>query len=290
MVDALKGNLCRASAAVTCVMLAACGGGGDAPASQVGASAPLPPTASALSTDGPSGIYGGAIQGFASPKMLYFAAGQLPFALLGVASPTGFSVQSFLLISRTGASWTPAGEPGWVYNSFEYVAGPTFPDAVVGYSVQVTHNPATPSLTGTMSSRSGSWQISGGRVEYSDYDFNRAMSVSEVVGQWDLRDLANGPARIDIDAQGGVSGTYQGCAMAGSVAPAADHKGYLRLSVSLDSATCPSRFGTAPVPYQGFVVAYRLSGDVRQMVMHAGAQWEGPNFPEADSMLALGVR
>jgi hypothetical protein len=236
-----------------------------------------------------TGVYGASIQGFSSPSMLFFAQGnKLPFALLGTASAAGFSVQSFLLVSR--GTWAPQDEPGWVYNSFEYPTGPAYPNTVVGHQVQVSHHPEVPLLAGTITRSSGTWPFSGGAVQFSNYNFATPMPVSEVVGHWDLLDLAGNPVVIDIDDQGSVEGSYQTCALTGSAMPASSRKGYLTLSVSLDASTCPSRPGTAPRAYQGFVLAYALSGGLRQMVLYGLAQWEGPHFPEADSILAIGAR
>lgn len=62
--------------------------------------------------------------------------------------------------------------------------------------------------------------------------------------------------------------------------------------MSLDANTCPSRTGTAPVSvqYLGFVLAFELTSGVRQMVLEGAANWEGSLFPEADLILAYGVR
>lgn len=274
--------------AATAILVGACGGGGSNVASSGGADSLLTAESVLTSATEPSGIYGASITGFTSPSMLYFAMkNQLPFALLGTASADGFRVQSFLLVSQTGATWTPQDEPGWVYNSFEYPAASSA--SIVGYAVQASHNPRGPSLSGTMTRSSGTWRFSGGPLEFSNYSFNAPMVVSEALGHWALRDLYGNPFVIDIDDKGGVSGSYKACALAGSVAPDAGKKGYLTMSISLVASTCPASVEAPPVPYKGFVMSYALPGGLRQMVLYGLARWEGPAFPGEDSVLAVGT-
>jgi len=266
----------------------ACGGGTGGPPPVIGQAANVPLPSSSAPPPGRSevgGIYGASIEGFSSPSMLFFAKSDTSLALLGVASATGFEVQTYMITTR--GSWMPAAEPGWWYNSFAYPTGPEFGNSVQGYWVTATHHPETPSLSGTMVRSSGSWRFSGGPVEYSSYNFNEPMPASEAAGHWELRDLADNPVVVDIDEQGSVQGSYQGCTLAGSVAPPASNKGYLSLSVTLDGATCPNRYPTAPVPYKGFAVVFPLSSGLRQSVLYGFAEWGGM---DADALLATGVR
>lgn len=282
----------RAAMAAVTVALASCGGGGTGGSAAAGSGPAAGNTpghsgtsTSSLPAEEPAGIYGARVEGFASPSMMYFALNDgRAIALLGDAGPTGFGLQSVMYV--TLGSWAPTAEPGWTYNTFAYQAGPGFGDNVVGYRVQASHVPSRPSLSGTMTRSSGAWHFVGGPMAYSNYDFNATLSVSEVVGRWNLREVAGNDLVLDIDALGRLSGRFQGCSLSGTVAPASTRKGYLSLSLSLDT-TCPSMPDGVPVPFEGFVAVYTLSSGLQQMVLHGAAYW---GQMDAAGIMALGVR
>jgi hypothetical protein len=259
--------------------LASCGGGGGDLSTPMTTPAPSSAAQAVPAMPGPNllGAFGGTITGGTSPDLLFVVRDDgTKLGFYGTNTSAGFSVAGY---TYSGAgSWTSGSNPA-VYNGRDWGHG--------GLSVYVdaTYDIAVPSLSGSIRSATESVSFAGGPIPGSSYNFSLPASVATVVGSWNMTDEAGHGATLQIAADGSVAGRYQACNLVGAVKPAASGLNVLSLQLSLDRASCPSRWQTLD-GYVGFALAYPMTAGGTQLIVWA----ETNNGVDSDFVLASGRR
>lgn len=275
----------RAVGAWCCALLVACGGGGGGPGAQPAApAAPAPSTACVAPTEGlplPTGpaIVGGTIVGRKDPSFILVAQGdgRRPLLFYGPDLASTPSVTGVVVAVYDG--WSCSAPDATAYNGID--RGRQSHDRVYLYTA-VTPN--VPLLTGTIRYAGATYSLTGGPVPGSTYNVGAPAQVSAVVGAWTMTNHSGGLTGLAIDANGTVTGSDQGCSLAGTATPSEEGLNLLRLQLTVSQ--CPSRLNTLSSIYDGFAMALPLTGGGTQLLLWA----ETNDSVDFDYVLAIGRR
>ena len=267
-------------------LLSACCGGGDAGPAVTGIAA-TPPIAATVRCAPPAGVnarsvVGGTIIGRSHPSFILVSpGGGLSYLFYGPDLAATSLLTGYILISGGGGSFP--GDPR-LYNG-SYTA------QAFGYGVFVglVVDPIGPVVTGSLHYHDPAvtYQVSGGPVPGSSYHCDRAASVGDVVGTWNLTDMQANSASLSVSPDGGFSGSYQGCTLAGTLKPVPGPMNQLAVQATLTG--CPASRTNAPVGrYDGFAIAFPMDAGGTQFLIYGSGpdetNWSG------DSFVAIGRR
>lgn len=234
---------------LTTLALVACGGGGgDAPATAVVAP---------VGTTTAEGVYGGTLTGSTSSQFeaLFLENGEY-WTLYGTSTPAAFGVAGFVQGSGTSnnGSFTSA-------NARDFGFAP----AVAG-SLSATYNTTTKTISGTVSSATGSVTFSGGPIPGSLYNYDSAASLASVSGVWSTMSANGETVALNVASNGTFTAAgSSGCSFSGTVTPRASGKNVFNVSLTFGAAPCalPGQSGT------GIALAYPLANGTSQLVVAA---------------------
>jgi hypothetical protein len=268
-----------------CVLLAACGGGGGAPGALPAApAAPAPSAVCAPPTEGlplPTvpAIVGGTIVGRKDSSFIFVSLGDgwRPLLFYGPDLASTPSVTGFVAANYDG--WSCSAPDPTAYNGID--RGRQSHDRVYMYTA-VTSN--VPLLTGTIRYASATYSLTGGPVPGSTYNVGAPPQVADVVGAWTMTNHSGALTELAVDANGTLTGSDQGCALAGTATPSEEGLNLLRLQLTVSQ--CPSRPNTLSSIYDGFALALPLTGGGTQVLIWA----ETSNGVDFDYVLAIGRR
>lgn len=262
-------TLGRVLGACCCALLAACGGGGDAPPPPEEPSAPMAPApAQPVSGDVRDGrllgAFGGTLAGGASVQDIVVVTdldGQL-LAVYG-SNATGEFEPAGLLVSlnAAGASDTLHRSAG----AFDWGQQQTV-------SIELTLDPAIPSMSGTVTASGTARAISGGALPAVGYRIADAARLEAIAGRWTLKASTGELIALDIDAEGRIRGVGEPCRVDdGRVRPTVSGRNVYALFVQISGCNAP--FAGSDGVY-GFAVAYQSAGGGQQLVVGGWNGWD----------------
>jgi hypothetical protein len=266
--DTLRAIVLRALLTVLAAWsLASCGGGGvDVP------------TASA----GTAPVFGGTIVGRSDPSFILVTRGDgTSYLFYGPDLASASLVTGYIFMHGGSASY-----PGdhRLYNASDPAQGFGY-----GASLDLRIDPSAPAVAGTLHYRdqAATYELTGGPVPGSSYRNDRPANIGDAVGTWNLSDLQANSASLTVSQDSGISGTYQGCTLTGTLRPTAHGVNQMDLQATL--ADCPTtKTGTLSLPYIGFAVAFPVTAGGTQLLIFAMAFDE--NTWDSDRIIAIGRR
>lgn len=259
-------------------ILSGCGGGGaDAPLATQAALSPTPTVpALPVCTPPPEGVSppialvaGGTITGRADPSFILLAP--------NASSRLLFYGPDLRTESRvTGYVWGEAFAGCQSTDATSY-NGRDYPSETRTYLLTVPQATA-PEVSGSIRSASGTSQFTGGRIPGSTYVFDAAPRVADAVGTWSLNPLRGDPFRIQIDADGALTGDVRraqlfpagggnpddNCKLSGTAA--ADPQ--LRLNLLKITVSTPC-WAYPNFPYEGYALVMPLESGSTQLLVWA---------------------
>ena len=124
---------------------------------------------------------------------------------------------------------------------------------------------AATSITGSTTYSTGSLTFAVRPIPTTIFDYNRAASISDVVGSW-TGTLSSGSAgTVTISNTGMVSGASAGCLFGGTATPRSSGKNVFNVSVTFGGAPCALAGQTAT----GIAVNYAISGTAQKQLIVA---------------------
>lgn len=246
--------------------LSACGGGSSGPETPVNTAAVVEKTTCTAPQSGPSGVFGARLSpGDETMLMIAREDGQ----------HIGFFGQDNGVAFAATAAWRLRDKCGLTgalpANAFLYPSGqPAL--------VETEFDPTVPSITGQVRTAASTRTIAGGRIPGSAFDYQQAPSIASAAGTFG--DLFSNGSSLTILADGSAVGTFFGCQARGHVAPQADGKNLLTVSMALDLASCPGTNKPGPFRFDGVALTYALtSGGTRRFAyLFATDDWDWSEF------------
>jgi len=271
-------RLQRALGAWCCGWLVACGGGGDGPGAQV-AAAPTAPAAPASPTTlvgrdfGLQGAFGGTLTGTNSQDIILVTDGiGSLWAVYGTDAANDFKVAGLLTGDYNSTSTTTR------YRSDGVDWGATGTAWGLWQSVQLelSLDPTTPTMSGTVTSAIGARTIAGGALPADRYQLAAPATLDPVRGHWDLTTSQGRQLSIDIAADGVISGTSGQCAVRGAIKPSVSGHNVFALAMSFQAGaySCDSEPHAGSDGVYGFALAYAPIGGGLQLVIGAWNGWD----------------
>ncbi len=235
--------------------MAGCGGGGGGGGS-IGASSPPPTPATSLKLQdqGLSAAFGGTLTGATNQDLFVVIDGQGSlWGVYGSAASTDFRVAG--LFTGWSSTWPAA--------------------RFISEGIDLALDSSIPSMSGSVTTTTGSRSVAGGVMPGIGYDPNAPASLNTIIGHWDLTTSEGPPLSIDIGADGVVTGGSGACRLHDSaVGPSKSGKNIFAISLRFQNGgfACPSFAGSDGV--YGFALAYGLTGGGTQLVIGAWNGWD----------------
>ena len=243
-------------------LLSACGGGG--------ATVGLTPGIATLSDatvvapqfrdSGWQGPYGATATGSPSRQIIFAMSPE--WGLLGVYgenASSGFNAQGQLW----GSGPINAPMP---------IADPERTDV----SGELTVDPGSDAVSGTVSWGSEERSVSGGAWSPLGYRHDQPATLAAVVGHWDLLTSQGRRISMDIDASGAISGTSGSCSIVRStIAPTKTGAGLFAITLRFQSGSlgCSEPHGLSDGVH-GFALVYPSTDSRAQLVVGATNGWD----------------
>ena len=262
--------------ALLAATLAACGGGGadgpvaaqiatPTPPSPDGCNPPIAVVAGGSLPDGAGGSFILVAPAVDGTRMLFYGPDlqrtgrvtRYTRDIWPMASPADCPSQR---VNGKLSNWSPSGES--VY-------------------LEVAPQGTAPDITGSIRDGGTTTSFTGGRIPGSNYAFDAPPRVADAVGAWTLNPLKGAPFRIEIAADGSLTGDATielaytppvpiGCRLSGRVSADSQAKVNL-LSLTLQAACNDPYTGRPwlPLNYLGFVLSVPLQSGGTQLLLWA---------------------
>jgi len=242
----------RALCAIAAAVATACGGGGES------APAPAP-------RDTGVAVAGGTIERAENSSFIVVRpGGGTTWLFYGPDLATAPRVTGYIY---THGSYATDGD-GAHYNATDSAQAFGY-----GASLEVAVDPLAPAVAGSLRYRGDTtnYKLAGGPVPGSSYRYDRTANVAEAVGNWTLSDVGGNAVALSVRTDGGIGGTYLGCALTGQLTPTAGNSNRMDLVASL--IACP---GSGPVSteYRGIAVAFPMTAGGTQLLLLATNDFE----------------
>ena len=141
----------------------------------------------------------------------------------------------------------------------EFVADGT----VLSGTLNTKYVPKT-SLNGTVTEGPIEYKFVGSTtLTNSTYSYDASAKLANVVGSWNLTDLLGKPVTLNVAANGGFTGSSNGCSFSGAMKPRASGKNIFDFSLTFGAAPC----SLAGQGASGIAVEYPLSNGRRQLLV-----------------------
>ena len=226
-------------------MLLGCGGGGDGGDSS-------PPQSGAL----PLGAYGGTLTGSTSSQ---FQALALPggefWSLYGYDAGSIFYVEGFVQGSGSSNNHTFTTRD---LRDFGFAPA-------LQATMTASYDIAARTISGTSNYDGQTVRFSGGPIPGSLYHYDDIASLSTVVGHWDAMSTEGGMVSINIQANGALTLSDNGCTGSGTIRTQNNGGNVFIVSVTFGGLPCAMPNQTAT----GIAIAYPLSTGQTQMIAAA---------------------
>lgn len=209
---------------------------------------PPPPPATTA-----EGVYGGALTGSTASdfQALILENGEF-WSLYGQDSGSIFSVYGFVqgMGASSNGAFTASDVKDFGFNP------------PLSGTLSATYNSSAKTISGTVSSASGSVQFSGGPISGSQYNYDRAASLSNISGNWNTVSSSGGSVSVNVSANGSVTTAEGGCSGSGSITPRSSGKNVFNVSLTFGASPCVLPGQTVT----GIAIVYPLSTGQTQLI------------------------
>lgn len=237
---------------LTLALLVGCGGGsGNNTTNNNQNNTPPPPPNS------PAGVYQGTASNTSGQSA--FETIILPnntvWALYGTISGNVFLVAGVITGAGSSTS-TTFTSPVTDFN---------FTGQILSGTVNATYTVGT-SINGTLAEpAAANTTFTGTAIPASDFNYNIAASIANIVGGWTGALLDGSAANITITSTGSFTGSNQGCNFSGTITPDSSGKNFFTVSVTFGASPCTTPGASA----SGVAVNYLLSDNVTHQLVAA---------------------